>query len=254
MENIYIYLSLLIFVLIINYYYQEQKIDINKKIVVAKLNDIHNKIILIHGSLQDEYPEQLLSVKYIKPTDIVLEIGGNVGRNSCTIGTILNDSKNLLVVESDPDNSILLKENRDNNNLKFLIEDSAISKVNLYQKDWITKPFDEIEINDIKNWKQINTKSWEEIKNKYNMKFNVLVVDCEGALYYIIKENPNFIQSFDKIIIENDFNDIEHKKFVDNNFIKYNFKKIYSEGPERYYYDFDDVVCTSSFYEVWIKK
>lgn len=249
MENIYIYLFLLIFALIINCYYQEQKIvDDN----IAKLNYIHSKIILIHGSLQDEYPEQLLSVKYIKPTDIVLEIGGNVGRNSCVIANILNDSSNLLVVESDPENSILLKENRDNNNLNFLIEDSAISKVNLYQKDWTTKPFDEI--NDIENWKQINTKSWEEIKNKYNMKFNTLVADCEGALYYIIKENPNFIQSFDKIIIENDFNDIEHKKFVDNNFKKYNFKKVYFEGPKRYYYDFDNIVCTSSFYEVWIKK
>ena len=237
----------------------EDKMNIIKEKIKTDLNNIHNKIILIHGSLEEEYPEQLLSVKYIKPTDIVLEIGGNVGRNSCTIGTILNDSKNLLVIESDPNNSILLKENRDNNKLNFLIEESAISNVDLYQKDWITKPLNEI--NDIENWKKINTKSWNEIKNKYNMNFNTLVVDCEGALYYIIKENPDFVEKFNKIIIENDFNDIEHKKFVDNNFKKYNFERIYFEGPERIYYeniiDYKGssitVKQTSFFYEVWVK-
>lgn len=238
----------------------KDKMNIIKEKIKTDLNNIHKKIILIHGSLEEEYPEQLLSVKYIKPTDIVLEIGGNVGRNSCTIGTILNDSKNLLVIESDPENSIKLKENRNNNNLHFLIEDSAISNVDLYQNYWTTKPLNEI--NDIENWKKINTKSWNEIKNKYNMNFTTLVVDCEGALYYIIKENPNFVEQFNKIIIENDFTDIEHKKFVDKNFKKYNFEKIYSEGPERIYFDdikytdgeYTNIAFTSSFYEVWIKK
>jgi FkbM family methyltransferase len=263
MENKYLYLCLFIFSFFVIFIFIYNKNNQESEIIIdeakAKLNDIHSKIILIHGSLEEEYDEQLLSVKYIIPTDIVLEIGGNYGRNSCTIASILNDSSNLLVIESDPDNSIKLKENRNNNNLNFLIEDSAISNINLYQKYRTTKPIDEI--NDIEKWKQINTKTWDEIKNKYNMNFNTLVVDCQGALYYIIKENPDFVESFDKIIIENDFNDIEHKKFVDNNFKKYNFKKIYYEGPERYYYE--DIIdikgrpisvkSTSFFYEVWIK-
>jgi three-Cys-motif partner protein len=63
--------------------------------------------------------------------------------------------------------------------------------------------------NDIEKWKQINTKTWDEIKNKYNMNFNTLVVVCQGALYYIIKENPDFVESFDKIIIENETIDSE---------------------------------------------
>jgi hypothetical protein len=158
MENKYLYLCLFIFSFFIvfifiyninnnnnNKYNQESEIIIDE--AKDKLNDIHSKIILIHGSLEEEYPEQLLSVKYIIPTDIVLEIGGNYGRNSCIIASILNDSSNLLVIESDPDNSIKLKENRDNSNLNFLIEDSAISNINLYQNYWTTKPADEI--NDI---------------------------------------------------------------------------------------------------------
>jgi len=48
---------------------------------------------------------------YIKPNDCVLEIGGNIGRNSCVIGKLLSDSRNLLVVESDPESVYKLEEN-----------------------------------------------------------------------------------------------------------------------------------------------
>jgi FkbM family methyltransferase len=254
MNNKYIlYIFILIFGFLFSVIFQKQCINQenfhNKNFDnnTIDLQAIHSKIKLIHGSLMEEYPEQLLSVKYIKPTDIVLEIGGNFGRNSCTIATILNDSSNMLVIESDSDNSNLLRENRDHNKLNFHIEDCAISKVDLYQKGWTTKPIEEIEISDIENWKQINTKSWKEIKNKYNVEFNTLVADCEGALYYIMKENPDFLQTFNKIIIENDFNDIKHKQFVDNEFKKYNLERVYHEqggwGP-----------CYDFFYEVWIKN
>jgi len=247
MNNKYIlYIFILIFGFLFGVIFQKQCInqehfDNN----TIDLQAIHSKIKLIHGSLMEEYSQQLLSAKYIKPTDTVLELGGNFGRNSCTIATILNDSRNMLVIESDSHNCNLLRENRDHNKLKFHIEDCAISKVNLYQKDWTTKPIEEI--SDIENWKQINTKSWEAIKNKYNIEFNTLVADCEGALYYIMKENPDFLKTFKKIIIENDFNDIKHKQFVDNEFKKHNLERVYHEqggwGP-----------CYDFFYEVWMKK
>ena len=40
-----------------------------------------------------------MSVIFINPNDCVLEIGGNIGRNSCVIGKILNDSNHLLVID-----------------------------------------------------------------------------------------------------------------------------------------------------------
>ena len=77
------------------------------------LLDIHNKIIINHGSKYDEYPEQLLAVMFVNPDDCVLELGGNIGRNSCIIGKILKDSNNLLVVESDPLSVLKLDENKE---------------------------------------------------------------------------------------------------------------------------------------------
>ncbi len=144
---------------------------------------IHNEIIINHGNKYDEYPEQFLSVKFIKPNDCVLEIGGNIGRNSCLI----------------PD-----------------------------------------------EWKVINTITWNDLKQKYNMNFNVLVADCEGALYYILKDEPKFLNGFQTILIENDFTDITHKEFVDAEFRRNNFKLVFELaggfGP-----------CFFNFYEAWQK-
>ncbi len=77
---------------------------------------IHNEIIINHGNKYDEYPEQFLSVRFIKPDDCVLEFqfGGNIGRNSCAISKILNNSNNLLVIESDP---LSVSKSEDNKNI-----------------------------------------------------------------------------------------------------------------------------------------
>lgn len=207
-----------------------------------KLKSIQDKIVMSYGTMNEEYPEQLLAVKYIKPDDIVLEIGGNIGRNSCVMSHLLSDSRNLLVLESDPDTAQQLMHNRDQNKLQFKIENSAISKVDLYQNQSNTSP-----TNYGDGWKKIPTKPWEEIKAKYNMPFNALVVDCEGALYYILQENPGFLQPFKTIIIENDFTDLTHKHFVDNEFTRFGFKRVHHEaGGWQPCYDF--------FYEVWVKN
>lgn len=208
-----------------------------------QLDIIHNKLNFQHGSLKDEYPEQLISVQFIQPHHRVLELGGNIGRNSCTIASILNDSKNLLVLESDPDNVNKLIINRDNNKFNFQIEDSAISQIDLYQKDWFTKPLTEIE--NIDQWKKIKTVTWSEIKEKYNIDFDVLVADCEGALYYILKEEPTFLESFKLVQLENDFPNKYQKDYVDEELKKFGFKRIYQEVGDFYH------PTAEFFYEVW---
>lgn len=221
-----------------------------KKIIIdfknPKLKDLHSKLKLNYGDFSDEYDEQVMSVLYIKPDDVVLEIGGNIGRNSCIIASILNDSRNLIVFESDPKNAVKLKKNRDLNNLDFKIEDCAISKNELFQKDWVTKTKDLLNSYELSDWKKIKTMSWDKIKNKYKTPFDTLVADCEGALYYILKDEPNFLENFKTIIIENDFEYIEQKNFVDDEFKRFDFINVYSNpgpwGP-----------CSDRFYEVWKK-
>jgi hypothetical protein len=71
-----------------------------------------------------------------------------------------------------------------------------------------------------------NTITWNDLKQKYCMNFDVLVADCEGALYYILKDKPEFLNGFQTILIENDFTDITHKEFVEE-FKRNNFKPVY---------------------------
>jgi len=222
-------------------------------IITDKLRDLHSRLKLNYGDFNGEYEEQKMAMMYIKPDDIVLELGGNIGRNSCIIASILNDSKNLVVFESSDSIAMQLKENRDLNNLDFNIEDCALSKCQLYQKGWDTVPVDFI-INhtDFVNWTKVKTSTWSDIKNKYNIKFNTLVADCEGALYFILRDEPTFLENFKKIIIENDFKNHNDKLYVDEEFKKYNFKRVYVNelvsGPP--YFDH----LKEFFYEVWEKQ
>jgi hypothetical protein len=47
--------------------------------------------------------------------------------------------------------------------------------------------------------------SLEEIQRKYNLKFNVLVADCEGFLEVFFDENPEFYDGLRLIIFEADY-------------------------------------------------
>jgi FkbM family methyltransferase len=210
---------------------------------VAKLAGLHSRLKLNHGPFYHEYPEQLMSTRFIKGDEKVLEIGGNIGRNSLIIGSLLNDSKNLVSLECDLRIADQLKENRDLNSLNFHIESSALSKRPLIQKGWDTIVSDTL----LPGYSPVNTITYDKLLEKYGLDFDTLVVDCEGALYYILMDMPEILNGIKLIIMENDYRDIEHKRSVDTVFTKGGFECIYREaggwGP-----------CYDRFYEVWGKS
>ena len=187
----------------------------------------------------DELPEQKMAVRFLTGNEKVLEIGGNIGRNSLVIASIVN---NLVTLESDPNIANQLRENRDVNNLKFHIENSALSKRKLIQKGWDTIQSDVLQ--DGYNW--VSIISLEELNRKYNIKFDTLVLDCEGAFYYILMDMPEILDNIKLIIMENDYWDISKKNYIDETLIKNNFYVDYQEsggwGP-----------CFDNFFEVWKK-
>ena len=189
-----------------------------------------------------EVPEQKMAVRYLRGQEKVLEIGGNIGRNSLVIASILENSNNLVTLESDVNISKQLSENRDLNNMKFYIESSALSKRKLIQKGWVTKPSETLE----PNFMWVNTITLEQLTTKYNIKFDTLVLDCEGAFYYILMDMPEILDNINLIIMENDYDVLEQKKYVDNILTKNNFYVDYTEnggwGP-----------CRNNFFEVWKK-
>ena len=68
--------------------------------------------------------------------------------------------------------------------------------------------------------------SLNEIMNKYNLKFNVLVADCEGFLEVFFDENPEFYNNLRLIIFEADYVEKCNYDKIKNNLRKNNFKKL----------------------------
>ena len=240
-NNIIIYcLIIIIIILIIILTQNKENFESNS---INRLNTIHKQLKIDYGSFEDEYPEQLMVATYLKGTEKVLEIGGNIGRNSLIIGYILSQyNNNFVSLESDTDISKQLIHNRDLNKMTFYIENSALSKRKLIQKGWDTIVSDDI----LEGYKSVNIINFQELEKKYNITFDTLVLDCEGAFYYILMDMPEILNNINLILMENDYNDIMHKNYINDILKQQNFKIDYTMGggwgP-----------CKDFFFEVWKK-
>jgi FkbM family methyltransferase len=198
---------------------------INDKTINEKIENIHSKLNIKYGNFNDELPEQKMVVRYLTGNEKVLEIGGNIGRNSLIIASILHDNTNFVTLECDVNIANQLTENRDLNNFNFHIEKSALSNRKLIQKDWDTIPSDILK----EGYSWVNTITLDNIRSKYNIEFDTLVLDCEGAFYYILMDMPEILNNIKLIIMENDYHDISHKIYIDEILIKNNFYVDYQE-------------------------
>ena len=220
----------------------EKKIlyDINEKEISDIIDKIHRSLSIHYGTLDDELPEQKMSVKFLSGREKVLEIGGNIGRNSLIISSILSDSSNLVSLETSSSIYKQFVENRDKNGHNFHIENSALSKRRLIQRDWDTLPSEEL----WPGWEWVNTMTYDELQNKYNIVFDTLVLDCEGAFFYILEDFPDMLHNINLIIMENDYQDINKKRYVDSVLKNNNFYPIYREAGGW-------GCCYNNFFEVW---
>lgn len=220
-------------------------------ILKEKLFNIHNKL-KFNGNIKNELPEQLMALKYIQPSDSILELGGSIGRNSCIINYIINNKANHIVIEPSPLELDILVQNRDNNNLGFQIENSAISDKKLYSLGWRT--YDKY----INGSIPINVITFSELYKKYNIKFTTLIIDNEGNFPNMLKAFPDILDDIRLLIIEHDFNSQNdliyfYEKMKDNNFIMVDkFLKIYKYGPGMSWSD--GVKTDPIFVSVWKKQ
>jgi FkbM family methyltransferase len=214
----------------------------------SSIEELHSGLQLRYGSFQDELPEQKMAFRYLTGNEKVLELGGNIGRNSLVIASILNkyskgNDKNLVVMETCNDSFNKLNENRDINNLNFNIENSALSKKKLIQKEWNAIPSDII----LDGYFPVNIIDYKTLESKYQIKFDTLVLDCEGAFYYILQDMPEILTNINLIIMENDYTDINHKNFVNTILRTNNFYRDYVEAGGW-------GCCYNCFFEVWKRR
>jgi len=231
------------------------------EVVKSKLANIQSKLKINYGSFHNEVEEQRMAVNYLTGYEKVLEIGANIGRNSLIIAHILNEKNNsdFVSLECDQFLANILTQNRDLNNLKFHVESSALSKRQLIQQ----KPDDPQSLYDTNHfchfnyhtvesdvlydgYTVVNTLTFEQLKAKYNIDFDTLILDCEGAFYYILNDMPEILNNIKLIIVENDYAELVHKIRVDAILKKNNFYVDYVEGGGW-------GACRTFFYQVWKK-
>ena len=152
-----------------------------------------------------EKPEQDLAKKYIEQNDIVFELGARYGSVSCIINSKLNCKTNQVVVEPDERVWDALERNKKANNCDFHIVKGFVSakKLGLTNLNCCFGGYGSMAI--VKEDSTIPSYTLEMIQEKYNLKFNVLVADCEGFLETFFDENPNFYDNLRLVIFEADW-------------------------------------------------
>jgi FkbM family methyltransferase len=205
-----------------------------KNQLLAKM-DIQNELGHKVDIEKEEWEEQKLAGTYVKENDIVLELGARYGSVSCVINSKLNNKTNQVVVE--PDNRVwsVLERNRYVNNCQFHIVKGFISRKKLglenldncrgYGTTFVEK-----------TESTIPSFTLEEVKNQYNLKFNVLVADCEGFLETFLDENPTIYDDIRLIIFEADYPvkcnyDIIYRNLKSKGFTQviYGFQNVWSK-------------------------
>ena len=213
-----------------------------------RLFNIHDKL-KFKGNLKGELPEQLMTLKHLKSSDCVLELGGSCGRNSCIINHILANKKNHVVVEPSTRELSILNENRNNNDFEYHIENSAISDRPLFSKDWYTF------YKEIPGSVPVNVISYNQLKIKYQLSFTALIIDNEGHFVNMLKAFPDILCGIKLLIIEHDFNsfdDIDYfnKTMTDHHFYLVDkFLKTDKYGPGKNWSD--GVKGDPVFVSVW---
>jgi len=173
---------------------------------------------------QYERDEQLFADKYLTPDCVVLELGARYGTVSCVINKKINNPANQVSVEPDEQVWAALDSNMVRNNCEFHVVHGIISKtaMNLVRLGSATT-CEKAEHSSIERY------TLEEIEEKYSLKFNTLVADCEGFLETFFDENPKMYKELNLVIMEKDFASKCNYDKITDEFKKNGFKQIESK-------------------------
>jgi FkbM family methyltransferase len=171
-----------------------------------------NKNVISH--LKTEITEQVQAQRYIQKDSIVLELGARYGTVSCMINKKIDNPLNQVSVEPDKRVQKALEENMIKNNCNFHIINSFISKIPLELTE-LESGYGTTSI-PVEN-SIIQSYTLSEVENKYNLKFNTLVADCEGFLEQFFDENPQLYGQLSLVMFEKDYaNKCNYNKIIDN--------------------------------------
>ena len=176
------------------------------------LTAAHARIrVFQYGSLCDEIVEQYMTAMVLRSDDVVLELGGSVGRNTCTIAAQLRDASSFVVLECDAISARRLAVNARANGLNFAIETAALSALPMIQRlsadrfeetrEWAC----DAPVPD--GWARVQTVTLDVLRARHPVlrSLSVLVVNCERGLFGIFRDSPHILDGVRAVVLGNIF-------------------------------------------------
>ena len=218
------------------------KSEPNLSPIYFKLFELYQSLQLTYGLFDEKVPEQKMIVKYFTGNEKVLELGANVGQKSLLIASLVNQTT-FVALESNAFRASKLIENKSLNQFNFFIENAALSNRTLITQDFQTIPSETL----LDGYQWVPTITWNELTTKYNIAFDTLVVNCNGAFYYILMDTPEILTNITILVMTNDYEEMQQKDYVNSILTQHNFYPVYVESGLRGGY------CSATYYEVWRK-
>lgn len=145
-----------------------------------------------------EAREWHLVAHYIKPHHQVLELGARYGSASIACNKIIDDKSKQVSIEPDPSVWAALEENKLINECQFNIIKGAISKNKLKIHSHAYATYTEEGDGDTPVYDL-----WD-LQNRFNIKFNAIVADCEGCLAELMNNYQEIFAQIEVLIYEVD--------------------------------------------------
>lgn len=213
-----------------------------------KIDDLLLGIELLFGNFSDNNSLKWTNkyqfyLEYIKSEDNVLQVGSNFGRDSLVLDKLVG-CEHHVVVEYYKDVVPLLEKYKVIYNSSYSVESGILSlkptvrkEIFLIRSDTL---FDEMT-------EFIKCLTLDELEKKYDTTFNILIFNCSGFFYYILRDFDHLLDNVTTIILENDILIIEHKQWVRNYLEKKQFRMM--DSLDRNLTEFSG----KEFYQVWIR-
>lgn len=197
----FVILTIIVLILLSKYSDMKLKQKIHDMKIIQKIHDN----LFYNFEESGEISERIGIYNNLNSEDIVLEIGGNKGGVSEVIASILTNPLNLVVVEPNKKSceyldKLMVKKNKKINIFNGVVCD-GINKLECSQPQSIDGYCD---CKMAKNTNSTDNKTILEIEKIFNLKFNVLVIDCEGCYENIFKylRKYDLLKNIQKIFIE----------------------------------------------------
>jgi hypothetical protein len=155
-------------------------------------------------SVFNELPEQIALYKYLRPDDVVLQLGGNIGTSCILVDKLVRNKEQQMCVEPNSNIIPMLQYNKSNTNSRFKIIPSIITNSSAKKSLYVNGKYD-IGAMVVDNDAFENVPITKVPLDKLPFScYNVLFADCEGCLCPFLSEYPDMLSKLRLVIFERD--------------------------------------------------